>query len=300
MQPQQDDEWTRQLREHAAIALHGSTPQPGALPELRFLGKNTAVADAQEIYQVGEDFVMLVSPGEFPDASEQEAAKMRAMKERLGPHAGRVVLDVRGQGRVQGRSFFIVPRCRPLPTGRMRNKIARWRLQGEVLQWMREVAVLADPPDALAQVQFTTSLQALERMQQLPRNIRDAAARFGTALACGAVQARHVPMHGDVWSANILRRPDGRFVLIDWIGSNIRGYGVYGLVRLAGSFAMARHRLAREIRWHAQALGHPELAAELHLLGALGYYARNLGEFPVDRFVHTARHCYDTFTSVTR
>ncbi len=142
--------WEEQLGEQAAAALaaNPSLPRSRQRPTLTLISWNRSVADSQKVYRIehgarpSDRYVLLVSPQDFPDASADEAARMQAMKARLGPRTGRVILDVLGQGRVGGRSFFIVPHCRPLPHGRFAGRIARWRAQGPVLQWLREVCAL--------------------------------------------------------------------------------------------------------------------------------------------------------------
>lgn len=260
--------------------------------QLTLLSNRRAVADAQTVYRLGDAHVLKVSPSAFPDASAEEVERMHVLKQRLGEPAGRVVLDVLGQGRVQGRSFFIVPHCRPLATGRIRWRLARWGVRGELLGWLREVCLVADAPDADTQAEFLTSLAALEQLDALPHDLREAARHMAQRLHAGTLQARHVPMHGDLWTANMMRQRDGRLALIDWGGATPRGYAIYGLIRAADSLGIPRRTLARELRWHGERLGDAREAPMLHLLGALGHYARHLGEFPLERFVQMAQRCH--------
>ncbi len=134
-------------------------------------------------------------------------------------------------------------------------------------------------------------------MAALPDGLRRAAQEQARLLNAGEVRAHHVPMHGDLWKGNILRQHDGSLALIDWAGSEVQGYAMYGLIRAAISLGVSRRRLAVEIEWHRQALGGSRHLPELHLLGALGHYARHLGEFPPDRFATSAQECYAVFLS---
>lgn len=223
---------------------------------------------------------------------------MRAMRERLGAEMGSVILSICGEGRIDRRSFLVVPRCRPLAQGRLAGRIDRWRVQGRVLGWLRELAAAADPPDAAAEEEFLASLQALQDMADLPDEIRMAADQLEKRLRARSIVARHVPMHGDLWQGNVMRRNDGSLAIIDWAGSLTRGYGIYDLVRLADSFRLSRRTLVDEIRWHAGQLGEPQYSPQLHLFGALGHYARHLGEFPKSRFVELAARCHKILDSL--
>lgn len=289
-------DWEEALREQAVRALRDAAPQaaalqsPGDLP-LTLLSHNRTVADGQTAYLLGQTFVLLVSAVQFPDASAIEVQKMADMRACLGAPAGRVLLDVQGHGRAQGRSFLIVARCKPLPQGRVARRVASWRVRGDLLQWLRELTALAQAPDPAAQQEFLASLAALSAMALLPAPLRHAAQRQMERLQAGQAQARHMPMHGDLWTGNVMHRPDGRLAIIDWGGSVVRGYGVYDLVRAADSLGLSRRRLARELAWHAQALGDAQQGAQLHLLAALGHYARHLGEFPAQQFAVLASRC---------
>lgn len=294
--------WEETLRVQAALALHGNVlPGTSALPDappLVLLSRNSTVADGQTAYLMGQSHVLLVSAAQFPDASAVEVEKMRAMQACLGSQAGRVLLNVEGQGRADGRSFLIVPRCKPLPHGRVLYRLASWQVRAQVLPWLRDVAALVCAPDADAQQQFLASLAALHAMQGVPEAIRSAARQHMDRLQSGQTQARHVPMHGDLWTGNLMRRPDGRLAVVDWGGSAVRGYGIYDLIRVASSLRLPKRHLARELAWHAQTLDDVQHAAQLHLLAALGHYARNLGEFPQHRFASLAQRCWAELSAV--
>lgn len=283
------------LRDAVSSALYGGSRRIGRCDPIRL---HSRVADGQAIYLVDDDHVLFVAPPEFPEASAEQAAGMRAMRERLGAGTGQVILSISGEGRIDRRSFLIVPRCRPLAQGRLTGRLDRWRIQGRVLGWLRELVAAADPPDLAAEEEFLASLQALQDMADLPDEIRMAADRLEKRLRARSIVARHVPMHGDLWQGNVMRRADGSLAIIDWAGSLVRGYGIYDLVRFADSFRLSRRTLAGEIGRHAAQLGEPQYSPQLHLLGALGHYARHLGEFPKSRFVELAVRCHKTLESL--
>lgn len=290
-----------QLRVQVGAALYGggiSEAQSGRYLVCTLISKNDTVADGQSVYRIGDDYIALIAADAFPDTALQEASKMQAMKMRLGGQVGHMVLDVRAQGLVNGRSFLVVDRCDALPQGRIRGRLGRWMIRRQMLQWLRQVGSLAAEPDTDAQQEFLASLQALESMPALPDAIRREANTQMEKIQAHPFLARHVPMHDDLWVGNIMRRGDGSLIVIDWAGSQIHGYGLYDLIRLSQSLRLPRSVLAAEIAWHGEVLGDVRQAPMLHLLGALGYYACHLGEFPVERFVGLSMACYKTLEEI--
>jgi hypothetical protein len=142
---------------------------------------------------------------------------------------------------------------------------------------------LAEPRTDQAIATFSTCLDALANYP-LERELLQIRSALPLSLA------RHVPMHGDLWSDNVLLAEDG-IRIVDWAGAKVKGFGVYDLLRAASSFNVPRRLLRRELLRHAEILGGAD-ALRLHLLAALGHLASDLGEFPPDQYVKMANESW--------
>ena len=112
--------------------------------------------------------------------------------------------------------------------------------------------------------------------------VRAAALETLERLADGTWSPRHVLMHNDLWKGNILldyspvsqiknSSFQERFVITDWAGSMIRGYGMYDLIRLAQSLNLGAKQLRKNVTAHCLILGCDFADARCHLLSALSY-----------------------------
>ena len=110
----------------------------------------------------------------------------------------------------------------------------------------------------------------------------------------------------DLWQDNVLldttstsiRALTSEFVIIDWAGANLKGYGIYDLLRLARSMGLTRHALARELHVHARILGCQLTDSMGHLLASLGYLGMHLEHFPSERYVLLVRRCWGALSSL--
>jgi hypothetical protein len=236
----------------------------------------TALADSVAIFAVGDDRICYVSPPAFPSVAQDQYARILAMKDALGS-AAYVLPTVFNVGSLaDGRTYLIVARYSPLRAG-FAGKLDRIVVRRQVYEWIFQSALQAQPPCEHAEKVFTENLKSLAEVMDLP--VR----RFNA-------QARFVPMHGDLWCGNVMRSSAG-IRLVDWGDAQVNGFGIYDLVRARQSFG--GYSFCRELKRHAHVLGGAE-ALEYHLLAALGHFARNLVEFPVEKFRDVARGCWET------
>ena len=255
----------------------------------------SGVADGAAIFLIDRQFVLFVAPFEHPDAADVQRTAMLRIAESLPASLSRTLLPIIGSGHFEERSFLVLPRCTPLSAGRLGRFLDKKRVADDILPWLRDLAAWkAHAPDDPGR--FIASLNALIRMDDLPVAVRETAQRMERQLRDGAIRPWHVPMHGDLWRNNVMRRDDGSLAVIDWAGSEVDGYGIYDLVRFKQSFNIADARYRSELRWYAELMG-GEDAVMAHLLGALGHYADRLGEFPRERFVTLAADCYALLNS---
>lgn len=256
----------------------------------------TTIADSNALYLIDGAYVLYVSPQAFPQSVQLEASAIKAMREGLKDR-GHVLPMLSAEGTLDGRSFMVVPRMQPLSSKRLGKRIDSFRIRGAVLAWLRDLANLAAPHSDDSLSRFSSRLTALAEMPGLSGEIASAAHAGLAGLESGAITVNNIPMHGDLWFGNLLRKADGSLCVIDWGGSELRGYGVYDLMRLGESLRIPPRIMRRELARHETILGGPQ-AAQIHLLAALGHYAANLGQFPRERFVAMAGGVWRLFSSL--
>jgi hypothetical protein len=94
-------------------------------------------------------------------------------------------------------------------------------------------------------------------------------------------------MHGDLTRGNFLTYPGAPsgFAAIDWAGCRRRGYPFFDLVTFGRATGLSPKGLREEIDRHCELLGCTPEEARFSFLAALGALARNLGQFPFERFL---------------
>ena len=245
------------------------------------------------------------SPEAAPEAVAYSMAKAEAASALLPPELASRVLVARAQGRVAGRSFALVPFCKPLGRVRPLWWLQRLPVREAVLEWLRWVcrttARAVPPADVATAIQ--EPLTRLAAAEAATPGLRDLARAALVRLTDARWKPRRVLMHGDLWQGNLMvRAPVGsadldwarRVCLIDWGGSESEGYAIFDLVRAADALRVTPQRLQREVLAHCRALGCEPADAPSHLAAALAHVHSHLGEFPLERFVGMADTCRQT------
>ena len=104
-----------------------------------------------------------------------------------------------------------------------------------------------------------------------------------------------VAEHGDFWTGNVLFRRTlprnlspfiGDFVVIDWRGSNIRGYPCSDLVRYCLScYPPQSIHVGNALRNYNASLEIENFQVGIYLLASVGRLGLNLDQFPRDRYL---------------
>lgn len=250
--------------------------------------------------------VVMCSPPVSPYMVKRAMDREHQAKLSLGKSTGSTILDPLAQGSVQGLSYAVLPYCHSLSESRSVWWIQRALLRPSIFDWLRRATqcTLRDvEPDAIER-SFAAPLKYMESLKPVNEHLRQAASVAIGRLKDRAWVPKHVLMHGDLWKGNILIRPEDkilrwlnisdRFVITDWAGSEILGYAIYDLIRLAESMHLNITKLRQEVDQHCRLLECEPVDAKSHLLTALGHIAMNLEHFPIDRYAHLADSCYAT------
>jgi hypothetical protein len=237
-----------------------------------------------------------------PDAVADGMAKARAAAALLPPEAASRVLLAEAEGRVAGRSFAVLPYCKPLSGFRPLWLLQRLTVRRVVLAWLQQAceATARDPAPAAVATAFERPLERLASNAAVGPAVCGLARQALERLTSGRWTPRHVLMHGDLWQGNLMvRAPDPsaptpwerRLCLIDWGGSQPQGYALFDLVRAADALRLPTADLRTAVARHCRALGCEPVDAASHLAAALAHFHDHLGEFPFERFVAMAEAC---------
>ena len=234
--------------------------------------------DSKLVYLSGKKHgvVVTVSPRLFPEVVAEECFKVERMRSVLG-NLSAPLLEPLDSGRIESSSFAVLPYRRPLSRRRGLRLLDHLRVRRHLLEWLLQVAERRSSPCELSR--YETALQAL-RAAVLADSPTAAVLRTAERhLGAGRFDPRSSPMHGDLWTGNVLRG-DGAaaFTLVDWRGSATQGFPIFDLIRAAESFGLSQHALYREVQRHGVALGCQMEDLPIYLLGALGHYAAHIQE----------------------
>lgn len=250
--------------------------------------------------------VVLCAAPASPDNVRRAVYRAQQAKALLGPVLGTPILDPMMEGTVQGLSYAVMPYCKVLSDVRPIWWMQRLLLRPVLLEWLRRATecTVRDVEPMDLHRSFDGPLREVASFTRLDRQVRAAAARAAERLHGGAWKPRFVLMHSDFWKGNVLIRPrddagDGRrwhdrFTIIDWGGSETRGYAIFDLIRMSRSLRLNTRSLRDEIAVHCQLLKCNMSDAMSYLLAALGYIAMNLEHFPVDAYARMAHACFAT------
>ncbi len=300
------------------IDLPGFLAGPLSTLEARS-GKVGVVTDVTEINDIADNPVkatirdssgnpyafVLCSQPQYASLVARGVARAETIRALLGKELGAVLIRPLLVGAVNGVSYAILPWHRPMPASGLRRYLARARIRGRVLSWLRRAtsAAVAAHSSIDASTTYKYALQHLHTFPRLRVDLRDSVEASMKRLEKGDWQPKHTFDHNDLSIDNLLlphsnyRPHDRGFVIIDWAGATECGFGIYDLIRFCTSAAIPTRVVVRELRLHCNAL-HCELVdTKGHLLACLGNLYLNLECFPEDRYNRLLEICWRTLLS---
>ncbi len=187
--------------------------------------------------------------------------------------------------------YFVITRyCHP------RNRWEIYRQSRQVLTWLSEVTrrtVVVPLPEEIER-EFVQPLLALSQYSELQQKERDGVQGVLSELKSGRWRPRLVLMHNDLHRGNILKASeldthDWPFVIIDWGGLRLAGYGVNDLIQLALDLKLSPAELAPQLKIHCELLKCNPLQLRYYLLCAFGFFLLNPSFCPFDKLDETLR-----------
>lgn len=248
--------------------------------------------------------VVLYSSPVSPDMVGRGIKMAKRAKDVLGNKLGAVILDPLKHGTISKRSYGIFSYRQPISNFKPRRFLQKRKLLPSITRWLKDItAQTSHPvPDNEITQNFIRPLEHLMELKEIGTDIHTASQRAKNRLESGKWVPRYTLMHNDLWEDNILidnasfyptgQKNSNKFVIIDWPGSNINGYAIYDLVRLALSMGLKGNRFINEVSGHCEILYCEPEDAVGYLLVALGNIALNLEYFPFETFIKLAKLCY--------
>lgn len=277
------------------LIAKGILPKPVSLERHSGGGK---LRDSKAVFVSKEapGLVVIVSPDEFPGVVAEECHKAAEMRSFLG-ELGAPILEPMDTGHIDRSTYAVMPYRRPLSQRRILGRLDLLRVQRHVCEWLVRVAQRHGAEADVSRYRSAFSALALMAPPDGPTAARLAAAE--RHLQSGRFLARSMPMHGDLWKANVLRGGNGStpFILIDWAGSAKDGFPIFDLIRAAQTFRLTPKALYAQLQLHRAALRCQLEDIPLYLLGALGHCAARLGEMSPAHFLAMADDCVTRLSS---
>jgi hypothetical protein len=295
-----------ELETLASELSRAAAPFIGTGRVLENFGEHKVLADATSKFVIRDgagrpELVTLCSATGGPGMVARGAQRARDMVEALGDDLGRAVLLPVWEGDVDGRTFAVFPYCEPLkgsgPLWWAQRSVIRPRLVQWLFDSSRKTATPV-PRDEL-EGRVYQPLEAMIADDGYSPELRALADQALSAAHSDDWQPKHVFMHDDLWVGNVLidqrsagGRMFGRFVIIDWAGSRVRGYPVYDFLRLSISFRLAGGPFFRALDQYCAALGYTRAQASYAFAGAVADLGQRLEEWPRQSYLSTIDRCY--------
>lgn len=278
------------------------------------LGELKGVADATAKFLLSDSAgrpraVAICSSAVAPGIVMRGVKTAEAVRNIVGARLGEVIIQPTHSGYVADRSYAILPWYREFCSWRPVRVAQRLTLSRSLLDWLRDVNTAAAtryPPSVNTIGSFYSAIEHLGRQEFCTGEIAFAVRASLGRLDSGKWKPRHTVDHNDLWLGNVLLNSRNRlgghtrhgFVVIDWVGANQQGFGIYDLIRLARGLKISDARLRQQILLHSEALHCCPEDTRGHLLACVGRLHEHLEYFPEERFIRTLHHCVERLDRV--
>ena len=262
---------------------------------LQIIREKSAVADGCAILQINNNYVLHLSPKEYPDEAVKAGDRAREIKTRLGAAGGPVLVPL-ADGRFLGRSYTISQRCTPLRSANALGMLDRIKAGRTLFPWLRGLASSSEVASPAFIDKCKDNATLLATCSKLSEPLKAAIATYHERIS--GFSMRTIPMHGDLWLGNVMRL-GGQIVVIDWGGGLLEGYPVFDLIRLAISLKLPMRKLRSEIAAHAESVGSAISDLDIYLISCFAHIYANLHEFPELKFVEMVDRTWKKFKDAT-
>lgn len=299
-------------RDSAASALELAVQRAlGSGSSLLEVTTASALSDATRKFQVRDAraraiAMALLSSPSSPQMIARSSQRARDVRDALGDALGAVVLLPLAEGAVEGRSYALLPWCTPLRAGGVAGRAQRRVIRTRLLRWLA-AATAQTAREIAADARERRVAAPLARMAaetDLPAPLRELASRALGALRAGRWTPKHVFMHDDLWSGNVLidQRTRGGALfgelrIIDWAGARLDGFPLYDFLRAAGDMRLGGGAFFRALDRQCAALACDREQAQHHFAAALADLGGRLEQWPRAAYARTALSCWERLST---
>jgi|GEM_PF-3319817 hypothetical protein len=281
--------------EQLQVLHHGSIHLPDST--IKCLISNTG----------GEDYFMLISAVNSPDAIARAVKNICDIKARLTTDFAATLLSPLATGNIDGRSCAVWPRHEPfIPSNSLFFglffKLRRMLHRSSFLDWAFDLCAhtLSGPLDA--ERIDSGFIQPLRQIETNP--IFSEAMRQDAHIAIQRIQNQqwrpmHCVQHDDLWYGNFLfpirrnQQDHAKFYVIDWGGAMLNGYPVLDFTRLAIAMECNARSASPHIDRLRKLLDCERIDIAFYVLCAFGEMATRLEHFPEQQFNLLATSTYN-------
>ncbi|HEU4428107.1 MAG TPA: phosphotransferase [Myxococcota bacterium] len=295
-------------RDEAASALELAARRAlGEGTSLLEVTSDAALSDSTRKFQVrdraGRAIAMaLLSSATSAQMIARSSRRARDVRDALGESLGAAVLLPLAEGEAVGRSFALLPWCTPLRAGGLAARAQRFVIRARLLRWLAAATARTarDVPAPERERRVAAPLARMAGDADLPAPLRELASRALAALRAGDWVPKHVFMHDDLWSGNVLidqrtrgGATFGELRIIDWAGARLDGFPLYDFLRVACDMRLSGGAFRRALDRQCAALACGREHAPHHLAAALADLGGRLEQWPRAAFAKTAASCYE-------
>lgn len=239
-----------------------------------------------------EDIVLTISNPQYPDQVSRAVERSFEVADRLSRPTREHVLQPLSHGTYGKQSYAAYQRLCSLSSSRAVRYLQKKSHLHAVVDWLADLAnETKKTPDSNGP--FIAEIEAVAENTHLSAHVRQLASACLTRTQDRRAYPWTCVEHGDFWCGNILFEMSavpwlgpirGNFYVIDWGGSELKGYPGLDVVRYAMSLSdnqLLTGEILAQFRRGTGLLAE-EMAASC--LASLGRIGRNRGEFPLERY----------------
>lgn len=246
----------------------------------------------------GDDYFMLISAVNSPDAIARAVTNIRNIKAKLPAEFAETLLSPLTSGAIDGRSCAVWPRHEPFIPSRSLLfgpyfKLRRMLHRNSFLDWAYNLCahtLSGSLTEQSVDSGFIKPLQHVEASNALPDEMRQHAHIAIQRIRNRQWRPMHCVQHGDLWYGNFLfpighnRQDRAKLYVIDWGGATLDGYPVFDFTRLAIAMECNARSVSLHIDKLTKLLGCERIDIASYVLCAIGEMATRLEHFPEQQF----------------